>query len=559
MLLILVCWMYIFLTTLNFGFLYGYFFKIEKYDLSIHYIFGLFTYAIITTISAFFIRINVEYYTIILIINILLIFLFYNKVKLHLIKLRESFYNFNLGFKLLYAFLFLISLVQSSTKPYLLDNESYYIQTIKWLNEYGFVKGLANLHMFLGQNSVWHILQAGFNFPFISNNFNDLNGFLLVVMSFLFIEKINKCNHNIQSLNLGLTLLFIVFYLQFVNAPSPDLIIFLITPYLFYIFTEKYKKITTNDFKTLFSLTVFLCFVKVTTVLLLILPLVLYVKHFNHLKKETGLYIILSLVTLVLFISKNSIISGYPLYPLKQFGDIDLDWKVPNDIISFYKPGTHLDSMNNGDDLSLSFFEKLKFWLFLPKLDGLFNKIYFILLITSPFILSKLKNRAPFLIIYLIAVSQFILLWYTSPQYRFFFVFIAFLSIQCISFIIKKEQLKITLIVFATITSAIPIFISINLNTVTNNNFGMKLNTFKIENIIVPEKKSKTITEFTKYNMDGFEFYSPDEDVFFWATGDCDLPCVNKKQIEYFKTYYKYIPELRTKDLKDGFRSKKTN
>ena len=131
--------------------------------------------------------------------------------------------------------------------------------------------------------------------------------------------------------------------------------------------------------------------------------------------------------------------------------------------------------------------------------------------------------------------------------------------IQVFSFIVKKDQLKIALVFLATITSAIPIFISINLKAVTDNDFAMKLDIFKLENIILPENNTKTITEFTKCNIDGFEFYSPSEDVFFWATGDGDLPCVNKKQINYFKTYYKYIPELRSKDLNDGFRSKTTN
>jgi hypothetical protein len=42
------------------------------------------------------------------------------------------------------------SLAKCAQLPFIIDNESYYIQTIKWLNEYGFVKGLANLHIFLG-------------------------------------------------------------------------------------------------------------------------------------------------------------------------------------------------------------------------------------------------------------------------------------------------------------------------------------------------------------------------------------------------------------------------
>lgn len=561
MLLILISWIYIFITTLNFGFLFRSLFKIEKCHIIIHHVLGLFLFAIITSISAFFVRIHFEYYIAILIINIATTLFYINPIKRWLYQLKEIFNGLQINFKVLFGFIFIICLAQSATLPYLLDNETYYIQTIKWLNEYGFVKGLANLHMLLGQNSTWHVLQAGFNFPFISHSLNDLNGFVFVIMSFLFIEKLNhyQSNPDIESFNLGLMLLFSLFLFQFINAPSPDLIIFLIAPYLFYLFTTTYKSITRNDFMVLLSLTIFLCFIKVTAIVLLLLPLILFIKHFSLFKAEIGLYFILSSITLIVFISKNTIISGYPLYPVQQFNIINLDWKVPTEVMEFYKLGTDFDGMTQSNNTDVGFFEKLKFWLFSPKLDGLFNKVYLLLLMIFPFFIYKLENKTQLLIIYLIAIIQFILLWFTSPQYRFFFIFIAFLGIQLFSFVFRSKKLSVYLVIFATVISAIPIFLPISLKAFTNNNFAMKLNTFELKSIILPEKNSKTITTYTEYNIDGFEFYSPDNDVFFWVTGNGSLPCVNKKQIEYFKTYYDYIPELRTKRINDGFKSKKIN
>ena len=52
--------------------------------------------------------------------------------------------SFSFPIKILLAFSSFLILAQSATLPFIIDNESYYIQTIKWLNEYGFVKGLAN-------------------------------------------------------------------------------------------------------------------------------------------------------------------------------------------------------------------------------------------------------------------------------------------------------------------------------------------------------------------------------------------------------------------------------
>ena len=74
--------------------------------------------------------------------------------------------------KILFGIISLLILAQCASPPLILDNESYYIQTIKWLNQYGFVKGLVNLHVFLGQTSGWHLLQSAFSFSFLYDRFN---------------------------------------------------------------------------------------------------------------------------------------------------------------------------------------------------------------------------------------------------------------------------------------------------------------------------------------------------------------------------------------------------
>ena len=159
------------------------------------------------------------------------------------------------------------------------------------------------------------------------------------------------------------------------------------------------------------------------------------------------------------------------------------------------------------------------------------------------------------MVIYVLAVLQLIILWFTSPQYRFFFVFVSFLAIQVLVTIVKNKKNVLYLVYVSIILGAIPVFVNINLNAFTNNNFAMDLNTFELKNVIIPKENTKTKTKFTEQNIADFEFYSPSEDVFFWVTGNGELPCVNKKQIDFIKYHYKYIPQLRTDDLKDGFKS----
>ena len=561
MLLIFLSLIYIFITTLNFGILFKKIIGIANCHVVIHHILGLFFYTIFTSIAAFFIRINIEFYSLVFIIN-LAVFIFNKPL---FIKELKSFINtisrLDILFKVLFCAIFIITLAQSVTAPYLLDNESYYIQTIKWINEFGYVKGLANLHMFFAQNSAWHTLQAGFNFPFILDFFNDLNGFLFVLISLLALEKINnyKYNFDLQGICFGLILLFTIFFMQFINAPSPDLIVFVLTPYIFYIFIKQYNNIDENSFKIVLSLVLFLCLIKVTIAVIIFLILILFFKNLQSLKKHILTFTLLSGVVLIIFLAKNYIISGYLFFPIETIELFNVDWKQPQSLMQFYNYGTYLAGFDNQEVVNLTIVDRFLFWLNISKLHGLFNKIYILLLLVFPLFIFKNTAKKPISIIYFLAILQFIILWNNSPQYRFFFVFIIFLSLQIVIPFLKNRSVINYFLTLIIISSAIPIFFEINLNALTNNSFAMKLSKFNSKNIFIPEGKSKINTLFTKVNINGFKFYSPSDDAFFWATGNGNLPCVNKKQVNYIKQSFGYVPQLRSKELKNGFKSKKVN
>ena len=560
MVLILLSWIYIFFTSLNFGILFKKIIRIKDCHIVIQHVLGLFLYTIIVSITAFFISINIAFYIVVFILNCIIFFTNRNEFLGNIRSFFNSIKKLRLSYKILFISIFIITLAQSATKPYLLDNESYYIQTIKWVNEFGYVKGLANLHMFLAQNSSWHTLQAGFNFPFFSSLFNDLNGYLYVLISVLAIEKINNYKNSLdeQGLCFGLILLFTLFFMQFINAPSPDLAIFILTPYIFYLFIKNFKSIESDDFKIILSLTLFLCFIKVTIAPVALLSILLFIKHFKKLKKALPTYVILCSVVLILFLFKNSIISGYLLFPSSAFDYLNVDWKLSEILMPFYTENTYLAGFNNQDVSQLNNLERFWFWLNTSKLHGFFNKLFVLLLVVFPWFIYKKKNATPLAIIYLIAVLQFFILWNKSPQYRFFFVFIIFILIQILTTVLKKKNSINYLLYFSVLISAIPIFFEINLNTFTTNSFSLKLSVFKSKNILIPESISKTNPVYTKEVINGFEFYSPSDDTFFWATGNGKLPCVNKKQIESLKYYYHVTPQLRTSELKDGFKSVKT-
>jgi hypothetical protein len=79
-----------------------------------------------------------------------------------------------------------------------------------------------------------------------------------------------------------------------------------------------------------------------------------------------------------------------------------------------------------------------------------------------------------------------------------------------------------------------------------------------IENLLIPQKKSSLNCKYQKNSIGNLDYYSPNIKPLLWATGDGNLPCVNKTQLLFFKKKYGYIPQKLTSNLADGFYSKKT-
>ncbi|HEU4789076.1 MAG TPA: hypothetical protein VFS71_05285, partial [Flavobacterium sp.] len=191
MVLILLSWIYIFFSTINLGFVTDRILRLKNQNFVIHTVLGLFTTTIFTSIWAIFGRVNFEFHIVLLFVNLVVFLKFQKEIQLIYKLFFEQLLSLTTPLKIALGIIVILILAQSASIPYILDNESYYIQTIKWINEYGFVKGLANLHFFLAQTSGWHILQSAYNFSFLYDKFNDISGFCLLLGNTFSIIKLN--------------------------------------------------------------------------------------------------------------------------------------------------------------------------------------------------------------------------------------------------------------------------------------------------------------------------------------------------------------------------------
>ena len=475
-----------------------------------------------------------------------------------LLSLKAKIKTMSLYLKIIWIIILLFALAQCASAPYILDNESYYIQTIKWLDTYGFVKGLANFHFFLAQNSGWHILQSALNLDAITPFLNDINGFYLVLGNLYALDKLGLYFKQKEKhfLLIGLFPIFNVFLFQFISAPSPDLPIYILSLLIFGEFLHQYTSQKASNYSILFILGVFAIYIKVTAVFLIIFPCILYLKNKKELRQDILKLGVISGITFILFIIKNSIISGYPLYPIASFRLTDTDWTLPIALQEYLVDTTkHYAFFLTPEAYKNStLFERIAHWLQLPKLHGLFNVSMSIVLLIFPLLIRKSRFKKPLYILYFVSMAQLLFLWLTSPQYRFFLGFFILLTITILALIIKKEfSVKIG-IALATIVIAIPLFIPFNLNTLTKNEFQLSLSVFSTEYLITPHPNTKyTKATYTTHQEGNMLIHTPTNIDFFWATGDCKLPCIQLQHLNDFKNYFRSVPQMRTKDLKDGF------
>ncbi|MDR6404564.1 MULTISPECIES: LIC_10190 family membrane protein [Chryseobacterium] len=398
---------------------------------------GILGISLIWTILAFFIPLNI--YVEILTVLLGLIFFFKNK-------LYREFYRFSKKEYSLISIISLIILLCGSFYPYILDHFGYYVPTIKWLTEFGLIKGISNLDFTLGQMSIWHIFQAGFsNF---SDPFLRMNSILLIVYTLYIVEKkswIHIC--------------FIPVLLLFSQSPSPDLPVIVFS---LMILNEIIKE--NKQTSLLFIFSVFVFAIKPTMIWLPVLSFLYSI----FIVKSSFKYLLPGILIIFLFFVKNIYTFGYPVFPV-SIGDIGINWKPNPEVLktsSQYAIQKTYDMQYSYHQIKdFSGFDYIKNWLFL---DGIKSKIniFFVLSLVIFIVFSYIKKNKIISFICISLVIKSILVLLFSAQYRFFMdvFFVIFFVIFINYFNFKKSialfsVLSIIFITFFTLPNIVQIYL----------------------------------------------------------------------------------------------------
>jgi hypothetical protein len=294
---------------------------------------------------------------------------------------------------------------------------------------------------------------------------------------------------------------------------------------------------------------------------MLLIPLLFLVSNFSILKSNLITSFILSLLVLIFFLIKNTIITGYPLYPTQLFSSANFDFKVPKALISFYFDETKLYGFysTKAEFNSMNLFQILIKWLTFNTINSIFNILNVLLVFISSYFIYRYFNQKKYWILYFVMVFQFGLLLFTSPQFRFFIQFLLFFSLLILVCFVNSKRSILILLFGSSIIVAFLVLVPINYFGLTSNKLITENSHFTISEIVFPHPNSKLSTHFYKHKIGNLEYNSPDKNSYFWTNSNGKLPCVNSQQINYFKANYHFIPQMRTLDLKDGFYSKKVS
>jgi len=219
------------------------------------------------------------------------------------------------------------------------DTESYHIQLIKWIQEYGSVPGLVNLHERYGFNSSWFSSVALFGFS--SASFNVYTVLNLTISCWFCYYLVSRMS-NPNPLSWRFPFLFVLIAALLVwpmirgNAATANYD-FITTVVVCILFMEFFlsKDETPPAIKPEWLIwPVYLFSVRVINFPLLLISFIAIAAYLQTKQIKKIIYPFLFCFLLIIpFLARNVIVSGYLFFPAPYVDLFSVDWKPPHETI----------------------------------------------------------------------------------------------------------------------------------------------------------------------------------------------------------------------------------
>jgi len=448
-----------------------------------------------------------------------------------------------------------IVLIYNLTPPFLTDMQLYYMQTILWNESYPVIPGLANIHGRFGFNSNILLLSSAFSlndiFPVRIYGILSLSIFMLISWVLVKIENLTSFIPKIALL--FLCFMFIWGYNFFMSSPSTDILPNVIV--LFIILNAVFDKSSYINKPLLYSiLPIYAITLKLSVVpICLFFVYILIVMLKNKAYNSIIVLLSLSVLTILPWLIRNIIITGYLIYPFPSIDIFSFDWKIPQHLAEEEKgyvsswarmPGLTLEEYTN-----MPFGEWIKFWLLRHIHYLKLFLLTYCLAGISPLIMLLLKKKKTIntfqdIFPWFIAFCGFVFWFVLAPDGRFGLSFILAAALIPALFIKINVKIKKQAILYKLIAC---VFLLLIVHNVTDSFIKVPINKNIISYLYIPasftDLEDRKVPEFTTIKAGNIDIYIPDNSL----CSDHPIPCA---------PYPVNNLEMRGDKIEDGFRIK---
>lgn len=239
-------------------------------------------------------------------------------------------------------FLFLLFAYGTSRGIIHYDTGLYHGQSIRWIEEYGVVKGLGNLHCRLAYNSSAFSLSALFSFSFLGiQSYHCMAGLFALLLAKVCAEIAYAWKRGRLILS-DFARIACIYYLLIIYdemvSPASDYFMVLTIFYIVIRYLDLLEREEESwvPYGLLCLLGVYAMSLKLSAALILLLvikPAVILIR-----RKNLGAilsFIGLGALIITPYLIRNVIISGWLVYPFTAVDFFDVDWKIPKGIADY--------------------------------------------------------------------------------------------------------------------------------------------------------------------------------------------------------------------------------
>ncbi len=223
----------------------------------------------------------------------------------------------------------------TAARPGHYDTGLYHAQAIRWIEEYGVVPGLGNLHMRLAYNSAFMCLQALFSLQWLlGDSLHTLNGFCCALCLWYAVMTVHVRGGDAWRTSDWFkcaTLFYIVMTRWEISSPSTDIWAMLLVLYICTKWCEYAEGGVQGaaPWCRLCLLAFYALTLKLSAAVIVFLTVwPLYMLLRDRKGKEILKNAVLVMLIVCPFLIRNVIISGYLLYPYERLDLFSVDWKM---------------------------------------------------------------------------------------------------------------------------------------------------------------------------------------------------------------------------------------